>query len=89
LAIIAAVESLWVEMAFSLADDWETSTAAAWANYGTTRSGVTGGQSDAGSLILITVPVINPALTVRTRATVGKCGGFQKVVNVNVCQVHS
>lgn len=56
---------------------------------GTARGSVTSAQDQTGSLILVTIPVINPALTVGTTALVGEGGGIQKVLYINVGQVHA
>jgi len=86
---IAAVMDWGMHIGFLLANDWQVSRAAGWGIHCTTWSNVTRAQHQACALILVTIPIINPALAIGTTALVGQSGGIQKVVYVNAGQMHA
>jgi len=89
LATVAAILHRGMESWALLADDWKTSRAAAWHVDGTSGSSSTSAQHQAGSHVVIAVPVINPALRVRTRALECQCGGIEEVINAHVGKMHA
>jgi len=84
LAGVAVVVDFGVMMGCFLADNWETGTTAAWNINGTTGSGRSSAHDKAISLVVITIPVIDPALAVCTTALMGQSGGIKEVVGVDV-----
>lgn len=87
MAVVAAVLYRGVAARLLLADHWEAGRAAAGNINGTTWGLIAGGQDEAVSTVLVTIPVINPSLLVGTVASKGNASGIHKVINVNVSQV--
>lgn len=89
LAGIAAVVNRRMDARLLLADDWEASGAASGRIDGAARSSTTSAQNQTSTLVLVTIPIINPALAVGSATLVGQRGCVQEVVYINVGQVHS
>lgn len=89
LAVIATVLDTRMVAWILLANDWQMRRAAAGNVDGTARGSRSRAQHEAGSLVLVAVPVVNPGLAVGAGALEGQGGGLHKVVNINVGQVHS
>jgi len=89
LAGIAAVLDLGVVIGLSLTHDWVAGAAAAWDVDGTSWGSASSAQNKTRSLVIITVPIINPSHAVGSRALEGNRGGVQEVLNVNVSKVES
>jgi len=81
---VAIVVNFGVMMGCFLADNWEAGTAAAWNINSTTGSGRSSAHDKAISLIVITIPVIDPALAVCTTALMSQGSGLKEVVGVDV-----
>jgi len=89
LAMVAVVKNSGMRMGFLLTDNWETSTAAAWNINSTTWGGRSSAKDKAVLLVIITIPVIDPALTVWSTALEGQSSGIEEVHSVNVSNVKS
>ena len=84
LAVVAAVMDSLVVARILLAHDRQAHRAAAGLVDGTTGRSAASAEDEAGSSVVVAIPLINPGLRVGSSALEGEGGGIEEVVNVNV-----
>ena len=74
---------------FLLADNGQMCVATVRNIYSTSWSLGTSAQHKTASMVFITIPIVDPALTIRSGALISDSSGVEEIVNVYLCQMHS